>query len=127
MRGSRQAARGSRQATPDTLRRVGVVRTVVTSALVGVESSTRAGVGFAELTLRRAPSLIALGVRATVISSAGATRADAVFRDELLTLLDDVAELAWRHARRARLELGERTAAAAARNGVPSRRHRVKA
>jgi hypothetical protein len=102
---------------------VGVVRTLFTSALVGAGGSARAGVGVARLTLRRTPSLLTLSARALTPGSARA-RADAEFRDELLTLLDDVAEVAWRQARRARLELGERTGPD---GGVPRRRHRVKA
>ena len=102
---------------------MGVVRTLFTSALVGAGGSTRAGVGVARLTLRRTPSLVALSARAVARGSAGA-RAEAEFRDELLTLLDEVAEVAWRQARRARLELGDRTSP---NGGVPRRRHRVKA
>jgi hypothetical protein len=77
----------------------------------------------ARLTLSRTPSLLALGARALAPGSAGG-RADAEFRDELLTLLDDVAEVASRQARRARLELGDRTSP---NDGAPRRRHRVKA
>ena len=119
---------------------VAVARTLGTSALVGAAASVRAGVGAAELALRRGPSLVALGVRATVPTGAGAARADAGFRDELLMLLDEVGELTWRQVRRARLELDERTGPAdgpaptgahharlAASNGAAHRRHRVKA
>jgi hypothetical protein len=102
---------------------VGVARTLVTSTLVGAAGSARAGIGAAELTVRRTPSLLALSARATLARGSGGVRADAVFRDELLMLLDDVAELTWRQARRARLEIGERTSP----NGAPHRRHRVKA
>jgi len=102
---------------------VGVARTLFTSALVGAGGSTRAGVGVARLALRRTPSLVALSARAVAPGPAGA-RAEAEFRDELLTLLDEVAEVAWRQARRARLELGDRTSP---NGGVPRRRHRVKA
>jgi hypothetical protein len=69
-----------------------------------------------------------------------ASRAQTEFRDELLTLFDDVAEIGWHQARRARQELGVRTSppepptavaangsADAASNGAPRRRHRVKA
>ena len=117
---------------------MGVVRTLVTSVIVGAAGSARAGAGAAELTLRRAPSLLAVSTRAALASGTDAARAQAVFRDELLTLFDDVAELAWRQARRARLELGERTGpspeaalatgqrAPATVNGVPRRHVRVK-
>jgi hypothetical protein len=110
-------------ASPDTLPPVGVVRTLFTSALVGAAGSARAGVGVARLTVRRTPSLLTLTARA-VAPGLGGARADAEFRDELLILLDDVAEVTSRQARRARLELGDRTAP---RNGgAPVRRHRVK-
>ena len=94
------------------------------------------------LAVDRVPSLVATGARATMTSGSGAARADAVFRDELLMLLDDAAEIAWREARRARFELGDRSRAAgvrghalrpgqhaggdSAQNGGPPRRHRVK-
>ena len=110
------------RASTVTLPRVGVARTLVTSTLVGAAGSARAGIGAAGLTVRRTPSLVALGARATLARGSQGARADAVFRDELLMLLDDVAELAWRQARRARLEIGERTSP----NGTPQRRHRVK-
>lgn len=118
---------------------MGALQTLVTSALVGAAGSARAGVGVAELTLRRGPSLVTLGARATVTTGAGAARAQAVFRDELLTLFDEVGGIASREARRARIQLDERTSApvrtvgsgprdrtaAAVANGGP-RRHRVK-
>ena len=109
-----------------TLPRVGVVRTLVTSAIVGAAGSARAGAGAAELAIRRAPSLIALGARASLRPGAGAARAEAVFRDELLLLLDDVAQLASRHARQARLQLSALTAPPLAAPS-PTRRARVKA
>ena len=102
---------------------MGVVRLLVTSGLAGAAGSVRAGVEVAELGFRRVPSLFALGARATLSSGAGALTAEAVFRDELLTLLDDAGEVAWRHARRARLEVSELTGPAGARR----RHHRVKA
>jgi uncharacterized protein YjiS (DUF1127 family) len=79
----------------------------------------------AELTLRRAPTLVVLSARATVGRGTRAAMAEAVFRDELLRLFDDVGEVAWRQARRARLELGAMTAPNGDR--APARRHRVKA
>jgi hypothetical protein len=112
-----------RSASPDNLPPVGVVRTLFNSALAGAGGSARAGVGVARLTLGRTPSLLALSARALAPGSAGA-KADAEFRDGLLTLLDEVAEVASRQARRARLELGDRTSP---NGGVPRRRHRVKA
>lgn len=98
------------------------MRTLVTSAVVGAAGSARAGVGMAELTVRRSPSLLLLSARATLIRGPGGARAEAVFRDQLVTLLDDLGELAWRQARRARLELSERTSP----NGATRRVHRVK-
>lgn len=110
---------------------MGVARTLVTSTLVGAAGSARAGIGVAELTLRRTPSLVALSARATIARGRDAATAEAVFRDELLTLLDDVAEVAWRQTRRSRLELAERTGPAEAEvasssNGARPRHHRVK-
>jgi hypothetical protein len=101
---------------------LGVVRTLMTSAVVGATGSARAGMGVAELTARRVPSLLVLGARASVTTGPGAARAETTFRDELLTLLDDAAGVASRQARRARLELGDRTSP----SGASRRRHRVK-
>lgn len=112
---------------------VGVVRMLVTSAFVGATGSVRATAGLAELAVRRTPTLVALGARATVETGAEADWAQAAFRDQLLTLYDDAAEIAWHQLRRARDELGVRSsprgvpAAPAAPDGSVRRRHRVKA
>jgi hypothetical protein len=106
---------------------------LVTSGFVGTAGSVRAGAGLAELALRRTPPLVALGARAMVGTGMEGAWAEAAFRDELLTLYDDVAEIAWRQLRRARDELGVRTCppvggtTGAAPNGAVRRRHRVKA
>ena len=114
---------------------------LVTSAAVGAAGSVRAGAAVSELAVRRTPTLVVLGVRATVGTGAEAARAQAVFRDELLSLLDDAAEIAWLRARVARDQLGLRTGppqaglGATARgnavsqepNGHLRRHHRVKA
>jgi hypothetical protein len=106
---------------------------LVTSAFVTASGSVRAGTALAELAVRRTPTLVALGTWATAGTGAGADRAQAAFRDELLTLCDDAAEVAWHQLRRARDELGVRTgppaipATAAALDGSVRRHHRVKA
>jgi hypothetical protein len=107
---------------------------LVTSAAVGATGSARAGAELTELTLRRTPSLLIVGARATLGTGPRAAQAQAVFRDELLGVLDEAAEIAWRQARRARDQLGLRTAPrdevlpdAARANGTAPRRHRVKA
>jgi hypothetical protein len=112
---------------------------LVTSARVGGESWARAVVGTTELVGRRGPALLTLGTRATIGIGETASKAQSEFRDELLTLFDDAAEIGWRQARRAREELGVRTTPrepraalatngrqAAVSNGAPPRRHRVK-
>jgi hypothetical protein len=118
------------------------VRTLVTSAVLGTAGSARTGVGVAELVLRRGPALAVLGARATIgIGTDAAAAADASFRDDLLMLFDDAGEIAWRQARRVRLELGARTSPPEGRRATdksaprpadagrdaPPRRHRVKA
>jgi hypothetical protein len=104
---------------------MGVVRMLVTSAIVSAEGSVRAGAGLAELAVRRTPPLVALGARATVLAGVDGGWAQAAFRDELLTLYDDAAEVASRQLRRARDELGARTSPTL--NGSVQRLHRVKA
>ena len=105
---------------------MGALHTLVTSALVGAASSARTTVGAAELALRRAPALVSLGARATVATGADAARAQAVFRDGLLTLFDDLGELAWREARRARIQLDGPLVDRLA-NALPAREHRQRA
>lgn len=106
---------------------------LITSAITGAEGSVRAGAELAELGVRRTPPLVGLGARATLGSGAEAAWAQAAFRDELLALYDDAAEIAWRQLRRARDELGLRTGLrpdatdSPALNGLVERRHRVKA
>jgi hypothetical protein len=113
---------------------------LVSTAVAGAAASARAGAEMADLAVRRTPSLVALGTRATVRTGHDAAWAQVAFRDELLTLLDDAAEIAWRQARRARSQLGARTSSpwggirvtpaehrASAHSGDPRRRHRVKA
>lgn len=104
---------------------------LVTSAAVGIAGSARTGAQITELTLRRTPALVLMGARATVGTGSQAAMAQAIFRDELLAVLDDATEIAWRQTRRARDELGLRTAppgdAVVYQHGTPPRRHRVKA
>lgn len=105
---------------------------LASSAFVGASGSVRTGAGLADLAVRRTPPLVALGARAMMGRGAEAAWAEAAFRDELLMLYDDAAELAWRQFRRARDELGVRTsppvrAPTATVNGSVPRRHRVKA
>jgi hypothetical protein len=109
---------------------------LVDSALVGASGSARAGVGVTELAASRAPSLLVKGARAAIGRGTEGTRAQAAFRDEMLMLLDDAAEIAWRQARRARYELSARTApretswpseGTPTQEAAPPRRHRVKA
>jgi hypothetical protein len=104
---------------------MGIVRMLVSSAIVSAEGSLRAGAGLAELAVRRTPPLVVLGTRATVLAGVDGGWAQAAFRDELLTLYDDAADVAWRQLRRARDELGVRTSPAL--NGAVARLHRVKA
>jgi len=110
---------------------------LVTSAVVGAGGSVRAGAGMAELAVRRTPSLLLVGARATLAGGTQGATAQAEFRDGLLMLLDDAAAITSFQARRARVQLGLRTSPpphpsatapqSTEANGDPRRRHRVKA
>lgn len=67
--------------------------------MVGAATAFRLGTGCLELLAQRTPPLVGLAVRA----SAGGTeteRASAMFRDELIALARESAELSWRELRR---------------------------
>ncbi len=76
--------------------RLVVPRTLATGALVGSATAVRVGAKCLVTIAGRTPPLLAVALRA----SGGAPRAQATFRDELLELARDAAELSWRELRR---------------------------
>ena len=95
---------------------------VVTSSALSAATAARVGAGCVALAIRRAPRLAGLAA----LASAGPARDDTAgmtFRDELIGLLRDSAEVSWREWRRGVDELDRLTRPAA--EGAPRRRHRV--
>ena len=97
------------------------VGSVTTSA-----TALRVGVGCLGLLLERTPPLMVLAARASV-GGPDAGRAQAAFRDDLLALARESAEVSWREVRRGLDDLDVATRADAAPAGErPSRPYRVK-
>jgi hypothetical protein len=76
--------------------RLVVPRTLVAGAIVGSATAVRAGSKCLLTVAARTPPLVVVALRA----SGGAATAQATFRDELLELARDTAELSWRELRR---------------------------
>ena|SRR2546426_923393 len=95
-------------------------------SLVSAASAFRVSANALELLVERAPSLVRLAVEASA-GFADTGSAQAAFRDELIALVRDSAELSWRELRRAVDEFDALTRPADGRPERPRRRpHRVK-
>jgi hypothetical protein len=99
---------------------------IATGSLLSAATTFRVGASCLELLVRRAPPLLSLAVRASVFPG-DARHAQAVFRDEMLGLVRDSAELSWLELRRGVDDLDALTRP----NGqhparTPGRPHRVK-
>jgi hypothetical protein len=81
------------------LSRLLVPRMLAAGSLVTSATAFRVGVGCLELWLERSPPLVRHAVKASAAGE-GAGRAQAAFRDDLLALARDSAEVAWREMRR---------------------------
>ncbi len=102
--------------------RLSVPRILATGSLLSAATSLRAGAGVSALVVARAPRLFALALRASAGENAG--RRQAEFRDELLGLARETAELSWREMRRGIEALDRSTRNGDA--GGAARPHRVK-
>jgi hypothetical protein len=71
---------------------------LLTGSVMGTTTALRVGVGCAELLVERTPPLVRLALTATAGFENG--KAQAEFRDELLSLTRDAAEVTWRELRR---------------------------
>ena len=76
-----------------------VPRMLAAGSLASSTTAFRVGVGQLSLLLERTPLLVRLAVRASVGGPGGAT-AQAEFRDDVLALARDSAEVSWRELRR---------------------------
>jgi hypothetical protein len=79
--------------------RVLVPRLLATSSLITAATAARLGAGGVGLVAGRTPSLLRLAAAASA-GQADAARAQAAFRDELIALWRDAAELSWLELRR---------------------------
>ena|SRR5581483_4980669 len=78
--------------------RLTVPRILAAGSMVGAATSLRAGAGFAGLVADRIPRLVRLAVQGTAGPRAAAGQI--AFRDEVLGLARESAELSWRELRR---------------------------
>lgn len=81
---------------------------LATGSLVGAATAVRLTAGTASLLASRSPELLRLAAAASA-GGDGARTAQATFRDELLGLTRDAAELSWRELRRGVEELDSLT------------------
>jgi hypothetical protein len=98
---------------------------LATGSLVSSATALRLGAGCLELLVERTPALVRLAVRASV----GGARMDvaaAAFRDDLIALARDSAEVSWRELRRGLDDLDALTRPADAAGARPRRPQRVK-
>lgn len=93
----------------------------MTGSAVGVATTMRVGTGCLGLAAQRGPALVRLGIQ-------GTARADssAAFRDELIALARESAELSWHQMRRGVDELDANTRREDAGVLAPARPYRVK-
>jgi hypothetical protein len=72
---------------------------LATGSLVTSATAFRVGAGCLELLVERTPPLMRLAVEAS-LGGAGTAKAQAAFRDDLIALARDSAEVSWRELRR---------------------------
>jgi hypothetical protein len=72
---------------------------LTTGSLVSSATAFRVGVSCLELAVKRTPPLLRLGVTAS-LGGSETRKAQAAFRDDLIALARDSAELSWREMRR---------------------------
>lgn len=103
-----------------------VPRMLVTGSWVAVSSAIRTGASCLGLLVERAPSLAKLAIQA----SAGTPEegeSQAAFRDELVALVRESAQVSWREQRRGADDFDARTRFDNAAEKVGRRPYRVKA
>jgi hypothetical protein len=81
------------------LNRLVIPRTLAAGGLVTAATGLRLGTSCIRLLVRRAPPLVRLAVTASA-GRAETAKAQAAFRDELVALARDSAEVSWRELRR---------------------------
>jgi hypothetical protein len=94
-------------------------------SLVSSATAVRVGLGCAELWVKRTPPLLSLAVSASVRGE-NPGKAQAEFRDKVIALAWDSAELSWREMRRGVDDLDALTRPKERAAGRPHRPYRVK-
>jgi hypothetical protein len=79
--------------------RLVIARLVTTGSVVGATTTFRVAAGCFELLAQRTPPMLSLAVKAS-LGGPGTQRAQSTFRDELVGLARDSAEVSWRELRR---------------------------
>ena len=95
---------------------------LATGSLVSSATVVRAGLGCFELVAQRTPPLVRLAVAA----SRGTETAQAAFRDDLIALARESAEVSWRELRRGVDDFDALTRPQAEAGARPYRPYRVK-
>jgi hypothetical protein len=98
---------------------------LATGSLVASATAFRVGAGCLELLVERTPLLVRLAVQASA-GGAGTGKAQAAFRDDLLALARDSAEVSWRELRRGVDDLDAFTRPEEEQAERPHRPYRVK-
>jgi hypothetical protein len=99
---------------------------LATGSWVTAATAFRVGASCLELLVQRTPPLVGLAVKASA-GRAGTGRAQAAFRDELVALARDSAEVSWRELRRGVDDLDASTRPDEKHSELPPRRpYRVK-
>jgi hypothetical protein len=107
------------------LNRLLVPRMLVTGSLVSSATAFRVGAGCLELLVERTPLLVREACRAS-LGGAETGRAQAAFRDDLIALARDSAEVSWRELRRGVDDFDAFTRPHHEPAGRPHRPYRVK-
>jgi hypothetical protein len=94
-------------------------------SLVSSATAFRVASGCIQLWVERTPPLVGLGVTASV-GGRGTRKAQAAFRDDLIALARDSAELSWRELRRGVDDFDALTRPGAEPGARPQRPYRVK-
>jgi hypothetical protein len=106
--------------------RLAIPRLLTTGSVVGATTTFRVAAGCLELLAQRTPPLMTLAVRAS-LGGPETERAQATFRDELVGLARESAEVSWRELRRGVDQLDAWTRPDGPPAGGPPRRpYRVK-
>jgi hypothetical protein len=99
---------------------------LTTGSLVSTATAARVAIGCAELWAKRTPPLMNLALSASLGNGGAERQAQAAFRDEMIGLARESAELSWREMRRGVDELDTATRPRSAPGDRPFRPHRVK-